>query len=336
MLHFGVNAQSLHFSQHNNIPLITNPANTGFLPDADYRVAAIYRNQYSKVMSVPYQTYGMFVDAQAFNSPAENGWLGVGFSIFKDVAGSSVLSSTKLYGSVAYHQMLGEASLLSGGFAAGWAAKRIDRSKLTFPDQFDGKFFDGNRPTDVILDNTQVNYLDIQIGMNYAYFPNDRTYINAGVALIHVNRPKESFFLNTTVDPKTGEPFDQRIPIQYNFFLNGSFKPNDVWILNPNIHYNYTAATKALYLGFTAHYNLSGDGNNQIMGGIYYRLNDAFVPMVGLSMQGFAFTFSYDATTSSLSKFNNTVGALELSLVKQGVFKSSNGSSAKKVICPKF
>ena len=33
-------AQDLHFSQFFNNPLPTNPANTGFIPDADYRMGA--------------------------------------------------------------------------------------------------------------------------------------------------------------------------------------------------------------------------------------------------------------------------------------------------------
>ena len=34
-------AQDLHFSQFFNNPLLTNPANTGFIPDADYRLALL-------------------------------------------------------------------------------------------------------------------------------------------------------------------------------------------------------------------------------------------------------------------------------------------------------
>ena len=53
-------AQDLHFSQFFNSPLVTNPANTGFIPDADYRIGANYRNQWSSVMSVPYKTVSAF------------------------------------------------------------------------------------------------------------------------------------------------------------------------------------------------------------------------------------------------------------------------------------
>src|SRR6478752_1836061 len=109
----GANAQDLHFSQFFNSPLTTNPANTGFIPDADYRIGANYRNQYSSIMAVPYKTISVFGDAQVFRDKLENGWLGLGGVILRDVAGSGSLTSTKAYASIAYHQLLGLSSLLS-------------------------------------------------------------------------------------------------------------------------------------------------------------------------------------------------------------------------------
>src|SRR4026207_2151504 len=78
MLPFGAMAQDLHFSQWFNSPLTTNPANTGFIPDADYRLGANYRNQWSTIMAVPYKTMSIFGDAQLFRDKLENGWLGIG------------------------------------------------------------------------------------------------------------------------------------------------------------------------------------------------------------------------------------------------------------------
>ena len=49
-------SQDLHFSQFFNSPLSTNPANTGFIPDGDYRLGVNYRNQWSAIMAVPYKT----------------------------------------------------------------------------------------------------------------------------------------------------------------------------------------------------------------------------------------------------------------------------------------
>ena len=55
-----VSGQDLHFSQFMNSPLTTNPANTGFMPEGDYRIGINYRNQWSSIMQVPYKTMGAF------------------------------------------------------------------------------------------------------------------------------------------------------------------------------------------------------------------------------------------------------------------------------------
>lgn len=326
-LQLAASSQDLHFSQFFNSPLTTNPANTGFIPDADYRIGASYRNQYSAIMTVPYKTFSIFGDAQVFRDRLENGWLGLGGVILRDVAGSGSLTSTKVYGSVAYHQMLGNSSLLTAGFNVGWANKRIDQSKLKFPDQFDGKFFDNNLPTSVVLTNNNVSYFDMQAGLNYAYFPTEDIYVNAGYSIHHVNRPIESFF---------GDNGDSsRVPMRHIGFLNAIMKLNDNVIINPNVYYTNQAKASELVLGLNAAYNLSGDGSKQLIGGLYYRWGDAAVPMIGFELNNIRFTFSYDVTTSSLKDFNNFRGATEFNVLKKGFYNEFNGDR-RQTICPTF
>ncbi len=319
-------AQDLHFSQFFNNPLLTNPANTGFIPDADYRLGASYRNQYSNIMSVPYKTMSIFGDAQVFRNRIETGWMGLGAVILRDVAGTGSLTSTKAYASIAYHQMLGLSSLLTAGFNIGWANKRIDQSKLTFPDQFDGKFFDGNQPTSVVLLNNNISYFDMQVGMNYAYFPTQDIYINAGYSIHHVNTPKETFFEDAA---------DNKISMRHIAFINGIFKLNDNVIINPNAYYTTQARASEFQLGLNGAYNLSGDGSKQIIAGLYYRYNDAVIPMIGLEINHIRFTFSYDVTISSLKNFNNSFGAAEFNLLKEGYYNEFSGDK-RQSLCPTF
>lgn len=319
-------AQDLHFSQFFNSPLTTNPANTGFIPDGDYRLGVNFRNQWSSVMSVPYKTMSAFGDMQILKDRFENGWLGLGAVVLRDVAGSGNLTSTKIYGSLAYHQMLGYSSLLSLGFNLGYANKQINVSNLKFPDQFDGKFFDNKLPTSVFLDNNTIGYFDMQVGMNYAYFPTENVYFNTGFSVHHVNRPRESFF-------NSDNNFDNRISMRYIGFLNGSFKLNEQVILNPNVYYTRQATASELVAGVNAHYNLSGDGEYLLIGGAYYRWNESVIPMVGLGYKDYTFTFSYDVTTSSLSNYNSNRGAFEFSLIKQG---SISPGGQKVTPCPSF
>ena len=327
LLATSVQSQDLHFSQFFNNPLLTNPANTGFIPDADYRLGASYRDQYSSIMAVPYKTISIYGDAQVFRDKLENGWLGLGAVILRDVAGTGSLTSTKIYGSVAYHQMLGNSSLLTAGFNVGWANKRIDQTKLKFPDQFDGKFFDTNIPTSVVLSNNNVSYLDIQAGLNYAYFPTENVYLNAGYSIQHVNRPLESF-INASADTT-------RIAMRHIGFLNAIIKLNDNVIINPNAYYTTQSKASELVLGLNGAYNLSGDGEKQLIGGLYYRLGDAIVPMIGFELKNVRFTFSYDVTTSSLHNFNGYRGASEFNILKKGFYNEYAGNR-RETLCPSF
>jgi len=318
--------QDLHFSQFFNSPLTTNPANTGFIPDADYRIGAHFRNQYSNIMSSPYKTISAFGDFQVMRNRLENGWLGLGGLILSDVAGSGSLRSTKVYGSLAYHQMLGNSSLLSAGFNLGWANKRIDQSNLKYPDQFDGKFFDKALPTSVVLLNNNVSYFDMQAGMNYAYFPQENIYINAGYSIHHVNKPKETFFDDNT---EAGI-----IPMRHIGFVNAILKVAPDVIINPNIYYTNQAKASELVGGLNANFNLGESaGEKQLIAGLYYRYKDAVVPMIGFQINNIRFTFSYDATTSSLKNFNNYRGASEFNIIKNGFYQDNVD---RQSLCPTF
>src|ERR1700743_1252545 len=317
-----VAAQDLHFSQWFNSPLVTNPANTGFIPDADYRLGANYRNQWSTVMSVPYQTMSIWGDAQVFRNRIENGWMGLGGAILRDDAGSGTLTSTEAYASIAYHQMLGYARLVTLGFNAGWINKRINTANLKFPDQFDGKFFDNTLPTSVVIDQPDVNFFDMQVGMNYAYFPTNNLYLNGGFSIQHINRAKESFFTTQPVG------FDSRIPERYIAFINASVKVNDQVILNPGAYFTADAGSQEVSLGLNAQYNLQDNGDQQVIGGLYYRAGDAGIPMIGFIYHNLKLTFTYDATTSSLKSYNNGYGAFEFALESQGYYSQYIGDRA--------
>jgi len=321
-------SQDLHFSQFFNSPLLTNPANTGFIPDGDYRLGVNYRNQWASVTAFPYKTMSAFGDFQTMQNNDNTGWLGIGGGILRDVAGTSVLTSTKIYGSIAYHQMINAGSLVSLGFNVGWANKSINTTNLTFPSQWNGKFFDVHQAGTAKLDANNINYLDMQVGMNYAYFPTTNVYLNAGFSAMHVNRPKESFF-----NEQSGT--NNRVPVRYTAFLNGSIKLNDRVIVNPNLYGSLQANSYEVVGGLNAHYNVSGDGEKVLIAGVYYRYKDAIIPMVGLGYKDLTFTFSYDVTTSSLSNFNSGRGGIEFSLIKQGVVDRYRGNR-RESMCPSF
>lgn len=322
-----VQGQDLHFSQFFNSPLTTNPANTGFIPDSDYRLGAHYRNQWSSI-PVPYKTISIYGDAQVFRDRFETGWVGLGGVILRDVAGSGNLTSTKIYGSAAYHQMIGNTGLISAGFNVGISTKRVDVTRFSFDNQWNGKFFDAQAPSGETFNANNTSYFDMQVGLNYAWFPTDDIYVHAGVSAHHVNKPRETFFTASPV-------YDNRLSPRYIAFADAVIKLNDQWIINPSSYFSSQSQATELVVGMHANYNLSGDGDQQIIGGVYYRAGDSFIPMIGYQWKNFRLMFSYDATTSSLKNYNNMNGASEVYLQYQGFYTEMNGS-LRQSICPSF
>lgn len=311
-------AQDLHFSQYFNAPLLVNPANTGFNPDFDYRVGGNYRKQWATIVTNPYKTMSLWGDVQLFNNRFDNAWVGVGASLLKDAAGSGNLSATKAYASIAYHQVVGLNSLVSLGFNAGYVSKSVDFNKLTFDNQWNGKFFDAVAPSGETFSTNHQGYFDLQVGLNYAIFPTDNAYMNVGVSALHINKPSESFF--------SSSGYSTVVPVRYTVFLNGMFKLNDQWIVSPNAYISNMATHGWEYMvGGLANYNLSGDGTTQLIGGLYYRVGDAIAPTLGFQLNNLKLTFNYDATMGDLGKYNSTRGAYEVSVVKSGVFSQGRG-----------
>ncbi|HEX2606579.1 MAG TPA: type IX secretion system membrane protein PorP/SprF, partial [Flavisolibacter sp.] len=104
-------------------------------------------------------------------------------------------------------------------------------------------------------------------------------------------------------------------------------------ILNPNVYYTRQATASEIVGGINAHYNLSGDGQYVLIGGAYYRHKESVIPLIGLGYKDYTFSFTYDATISTLKTYNGTRGAFEFSLVKQGMI-SPGGN--KVTPCPSF
>lgn len=327
LLHADSAAQDLHFSQFFNSPLSANPANTGFIPSSDYRLGAHYREQWASV-PVPYKTMGIYGDFQFMRDRFRSGWMGLGGMILQDVAGTGNLRSTKAYASVAYHQMLGSTGLLSAGFNLGYAGKQLNIDKLTFDNQWNGRFFDGATPSGEQLQSNSIGYFDLQAGLNYAYFPSDNIYLHAGFSVHHLNRPKETFFA-------ASPGYDNTVQPRSIFFADAVIKLNNKIIVTPSMYYTRQAAATAFVGGMLMNYNVMGGGEQQLIGGIYFRPGDAYIPMLGYQWKSFKFMFSYDVSNSPIKFFNNSRGATEMFMQYDGIYKTMYGGG-KQTMCPTF
>lgn len=322
---YNAQSQDLRFSQYFNSPLSTNPANTGFITSSDYRVGGHFRDQWAGSPG-SYKTSSLYGDFQFMRNAIPSGWFGVGGLILQDVAGRGALVSNKVYTSLAYHQMIGVDGLLSAGFNLGYANKRVNLNNLSFGDQWNGRFFDQSKSSIewANLQQSSIGYFDMQVGLNYAYFPTDNLYIHGGASLHHLNRPRETFFSTSVVDT--------RLSPRSIFFTDAIIKLNNLIIINPGIYFTQQAKAYELVAGMHFNLNVSGDGKQQLLGGAYLRKGNAFIPMVGYQWKSFKFMFSYDATMGDLSYYGT--GANEFNLQYDGIYTLVNRD--RQSMCPAF
>lgn len=320
-------AQSMHFSQYYNSPLLLNPANTALMPDYDFRIGGNYRNQWAS-LPVPYNTASAFGDFKiGGNGESEhNNWLGIGGALFNDKAGSGNLSLLQMQLSVAYHLNVSKRSVLSFGLGGAYVQRSVNYDNLTFDTQWDGVAFNTHLPTGEKVGILKTNFIAVSGGFNYAY-TNEAVYIKLGVGVANINQPTESFYNGIN-----------QVHIRPNFNLDMLFRTGTNLILNPSAYYSMQNGAAELVFGTSSKINMTGPGDpraSQLILGVYDRLNDAFIGVLGYQYGGLQLMASYDFTVSTLSPYNGSYGAMEFSLIYGNTYGKNKGAS-KMYSCPRF
>ena len=323
-------AQSMHFSQYYNAPQLLNPANTALMPEYDYRAGLNYRNQWAAV-PVPYNTFSAFGDFKVGGNNANkvsNNWLGIGLAFFNDKAGSGDLELTQIQGSLAYHLQLSEFTMLSLGFQAATVNRSVNFDALTFNNQWDGFTFNTNLASGEKPGIAHTQYYTGGAGMNFAWFPNEAIYLKMGGGVTNINQPVETFYggVNKVQMRETGN-------------LDMFFHTGSVFTINPSIYYTTQSGATEIVGGTMVRISLNGpyDENvTQLILGGYLRLGDAVIGAAGLQYRNWQMMASYDFTISSLGPYNAGYGAMEMSIIYQGVYARNRNDIKKTMGCPRF
>jgi type IX secretion system PorP/SprF family membrane protein len=305
-----VQGQDLHFSQWEASIQNLQPAFTGLF-SGDYRAMGIYRQQWFSV-PVPYATFGAGFDVHLMKNRLEQDVFSFGLQLNHDKAGDAQLSTLNMLASLAYAKRIAPQFFLCAGVQAGWGHRRLHTDKLRFDDQYDGDQFN---PALISSDlaafqQTSFNYADVSAGFGLRYQKAERTWLNVGVALHHLNSPKQSF-MGT----------DQRLALRLNLSAEASFRLNrktdflaSLAAQNQNV-YNQTLGG----MGLRYHLDQTLGRETAIFGRLLARQAgsnfDAMVLAMGLNYQTWQFGLSYDITLSPFAVANNRNGAIELSLI---------------------
>ena len=323
-----VNSQDINFSQFYELPLLRNPALAGIFA-GDIRATSAFRSQWQSV-TVPYRTMALGLEYKKSIGHNSNDFITMGFQATNDVAGDSKLSRTQLFPVVNYHKSLDaeKDTYLSAGLMGGPVMQHFDPSQLSFDDQFINGSYSSANPTKQVFTNTGFTYWDASVGLNFSSIAGEDTRYYFGVGLFHFTKPKVAF---------------QK---QYDIVLNPK------WVVNAGLSiptsdgnklivyadYFMQGGSRQVQGGLLLSHDLLGADETQkttISGGAFYRLHDAFIPVIKLDYRQFGVGITYDVNTSKLKTASQYRGAYELTLSYKA-FRNSPNSSAEKVRCPAF
>lgn len=324
-----VRGQSMHFTQYYNAPMLLNPANTALLPVDDFRLGMNYRNQWAAV-PVPYNTFSAFGDFKVGGNRENtnhNNWLGMGLAFFNDKAGDGNLSLLQVQGNMAYHLQLSEFTMISLGMSGALVQRSVNYDNLTFDAQWDGVNFNPQIANGEKVGIIKTSYYTIAAGGNFAWFPNENVYVKLGGSALNINTPNETFYKST--NPVGLRPIGD---------LDIVWRLAPTVIANPSVYYTTQNAASELVCGSQIRVLISSRNTmpTELILGMYARLGDALIGVAGLKVGAVQFEASYDFTTSQLTPYNASYGALEFSLIYQQPYGKNKDRINKQFTCPRF
>jgi type IX secretion system PorP/SprF family membrane protein len=320
-----IKAQDLHFSQFFEAPLLRNPSLAGLF-EGDIRIQGVYRNQWNSI-SFPYQTGSINAD---YKFPVGKGddFMTMGIQTMFDKAGTVALKTTHILPAVNFHKAVSATrnSYLSLGFMGGLVSRRLDRSKVTTNNQYDGFGYNGALPDGESFTNNY-NFFDASVGMSFnsTLGAEEQHSYFFGVAYHHLNKPTNSFYRNIQHLPK--------------WVVSGGLKLNVDMLSYVTFHADYSRqAPFEEIIGGGLYSRKIGDEDvptYTIHAGLYYRYKDAVIPVVKMDYYPFSLAFSYDINASKLSTASQGRGGVEISL-SYIAFVDRDNSSKNATKCPKF
>ncbi|MBK7812238.1 MAG: PorP/SprF family type IX secretion system membrane protein [Saprospiraceae bacterium] len=322
-----IRSQDIHHSQFYTSPIHINPALTGMF-NGDVRAAANYRNQWFVDELVEYLTFSGMVDMRFYPKKwtTKGIWSG-GLLINYDRAGDSHLSLGHLGLSISYAYPISNNHIISLGALVGGAQRRFEQDKLTWNEQYvPNSGHNGNLPSGENFDNTSRGFLDLSGGINYRWQKSNRTKLDLGVGVFHLNKPEQKFF-NQTANAK--------LPMRLSISLLPSFKiANKFDLLFHGLYQDQGPYQEIVLGGYGKFYlNTKRGSSFSLLLGAASRLRDAITPKIAAEINNWLVGFSYDVNTSPFKVATRRRGGPEFSV--QYIFVKARPLSQLKA-CPIF
>jgi len=302
-------AQDVHFTQFYAMPLLQNPANTGFFK-GDCRANAIYRDQWRSVDGQPYSTVGLSFDKQFFYYSHQ---ISGGATFVHDRSGYGPLSSTKFYLSGSYMKVINRHKIYAG-IQAGLVYKGSNSDALTFDNQYDhggDQVFNPDFSSGETL-NKSLAYFNLNFGLAWSRRISDKLIPKAGIAFSNLTRPTESF---SGIELEDTSLLAIKTTLHAELYYGLGKKMGVV----PRVMYLTQRKASNFLIGANLEYYLADKVVNTIYGGTIFRYGwsdnyDASAWVIGARFKQFDVSMSYDINVSQLQEATKNRGAFEIAL----------------------
>jgi len=304
-----------HFSQYFIQPMNLNPALTGAI-EGDYRVSAVWRNQYENTFS----TKGISGEAVTGKN------LNIGVNLLNQSSSDGSYNYTNAYLSLAYTGIRFSNHYFVMGMQAGFLNRRFNAAKLQFGDQWvSGVGFEHSNTTSEVLARSSV--FDIDAGAGIVYYdatPDKKINLFGGFSAFHISQPKDPFVAGNTEK--------QTLPIRYSVHAGARIIINEYFNIVPNILYMRQGNNEEKMAG--AYLQVNASEKTDLMFGANVRFNDAIAPFAGVYYKGLTIGMSYDTGFSSKDALNINRNSLEISVSYTWWRKKT--METKPFYCPRF
>lgn len=308
-------AQDFHYSQFHNAPFLLSPGLTGVF-QGHVRSLAKYRNQWENV-GAGYHTLSVGYDMRHLAKGDKSWFFSHGLVLYYDQAGETRYYTTSLQALGAFTLRLSQHFYGTAGIKIGPSFEGFRPSTISTDSQFDP--FTG-RPDNSLPSGEESNirtdfisYFDFSAGINFRYQKldncelidqkQDRTRIDFGLGLFHLNQPNKSFI----------EGGENRLAIRtslYGIYYQELSPDMDFMgahrtqVQLPDLE-NMTTLGLKLYLSKTLGRQFALQVNISFR---YHGKLDAVVPGVELFYNDLQAGISYDLNTSPLVRATQTNG----------------------------
>lgn len=309
-----------HYSQYYVNPIWLNPGLTGVI-DGDYRVTAIYRNQWNSLSS-GFSTPGISADINLDEK------VSLGMNVFNQTAGNGGYNYLNGYLTFAYSGVrFGKSGghRISFGLSGGIINRWFNTSKFQTGEQWTAATgYDPSIMSNDIPGKTSALNFDVGAGaVYYDVTPGKKANLFLGFSAFHLTRPSDPFISG-------GE--GEKLPIRYTAHGGVRLRLSDNLVFTPNLLYMRQGNAEEKMAG--GYLQLNASGTTDFLIGANYRFEDAIVPFAGFYYKNFIVGVSYDVNASDLGKVVNKANSFEISLTLLGRRKAK--MSTEEFICPRL